>query len=173
MNQKKQLIRNHRHQNSSQPPSLSPQTTGTVFLQTAMIPILVNGETTLCRALLDSGSQSNLITENLVTRLGLLVKKQQVRIFCLGAKDELQHRGTTDFLITPKRAAAVPVRAFVMSKLTNISPSCKVSTSSFKRLPTSRSPIRHSTHLLESTCSLKLKFMKPSCWLRGSRKTTK
>ena len=37
--------------------SLSPQTTGTVFLQTAMIPILVNGETTLCRALLDSGSK--------------------------------------------------------------------------------------------------------------------
>ena len=82
--------------------SLSPQTTGTVFLQTAMIPILVNGETTLCRALLDSGSQSNLITENLVTRLGLPVKKQQVRIFGLGAKDELHHRGTTDFLITPK-----------------------------------------------------------------------
>ena len=115
--------------------SLSPQTTGTVFLQTAMMPILVNGETTLCRALLDSGSQSNLITENLVTRLGLPVEKQQVRIFGLDAKDELQHRGTTDFLITPKRAAAIPVRAFVMSKLTNILPSCKVSTSSFKHLP--------------------------------------
>ena len=135
MNQKKTT-------NTESPPpeqftatSLSPQTTGTVFLQTAMIPILVNGETTLCRALLDSGSQSNLITENLVTRLGLPEKKQQVRIFGLGAKDELQHRGTTDFLITPKRAAAIPVRAFVMSKLTNILPSCKVSTSSFKHLP--------------------------------------
>ena len=69
--------------------SLSHQTTGTVFLQTAMIPILVNGETTLFRALLDSGSQSNLITENLVKRLGLPVEKQQVRIFGLGAKDEL------------------------------------------------------------------------------------
>ena len=115
--------------------SLSPQTTGTVFLQTAMIPILVNGESTLCRALLDSGSKSNLITETLVTRLSLPVKKQQVRIFGLGAKDELQHRGTTDFLITPKRAAAIPVRAFVMSKLTNILPTCKVSTSSFKHLP--------------------------------------
>ena len=79
-------------------------------------------------------AQSNLITENLVTRLGLPVKKQQVRIFGLGAKDELQHRGTTDFLITPKRAAAIPVRAFVMSKLTNILPSRKVSTSSFKHL---------------------------------------
>ena len=100
-----------------------------------MIPILVNGETTLCRALLDSGSQSNLITENLVTRLGLPVKKQQVRIFGLGAKDALQHRGTTDFRITPKRAPAIPVRAFVMSKLTNILPSCKVSSSSFKHLP--------------------------------------
>ena len=99
-----------------------------------MIPILVNGETTFCRALLDSGSQSNLINENLVIRLGLPVIKQQVRIFVLGAKDEL-HRGTTDFLITPKRAAATPVRAFVMSKLMNILPSCKVSTSSFKHLP--------------------------------------
>ena len=95
----------------------------------------MNGETTLCPALLDSGSQSNLITENLVTRPGLPVKKQKVRIHGLGAKDELQYRGTTDFLITPERAAAIPVRAFVMSKLTNILPSCKVSTSSFKHLP--------------------------------------
>ena len=71
-----------------------------------MIPILVNGETTLCRALLDSGSQSNLITENLVIRLGLPVKKQQVRIFGLGSKDELQHRGTTDFLITPEKSSS-------------------------------------------------------------------
>ena len=83
--------------------SLSHQTTWTVFLQTAMIPILVNGDTTLCRALLDSGTQSNLITENLVTRLGLPAKKQQVRIFGLGAKLELQHGGTTDVLITPQR----------------------------------------------------------------------
>ena len=174
---------NNRHNESEQttntespPPeqftatSLSPQTTRTVFLQTAMIPILVNCETTLCRALLDSGSQSNLITENLITQLGLPVKKQQVRIFGLGAKDELQHRGTTDFLITPKRAAAIPVRAFVMSKLTNILPSCKVSTSSFKHLPNLK--LADPTYLLESTCSLELNFMKPSCWMHGSRKTT-
>ena len=152
--------------------SHSPHTIETVFQQTAMTPILVNGETTLCRALLDSGSQSNLITENLVTRLGLPVKKQQVRIFGLGAKDELQHRGTTDFVITPKRAAANPARAFVLSKLTNILPSCKVSTSSFKHLPNLK--LADSTFNTPSgmPCSLELNFMKPSCWTHGSRKTT-
>ena len=116
-----------------------------------MIPILVNGETTLCRALLDSGSQIKLITENRVTRLGLPVKNQQVRIFGLGARDELQHRGTTDFFITPERAAAIPVRAFVMSKLTNILHTIRHRLSSI--FQNSSSPIRHSTHLLESTCS--------------------
>ena len=113
--------------------SLFHQTTGTTFLQTAMIPILVNSETTLCQELLDSCSQSNLITENLVTRLGLPVKKS--RIFGLDTKDELQHREITDFFITKEGAAAIPVRAFVMSKLTNILPSSKVSTSSFIHLP--------------------------------------
>ena len=115
--------------------SLSQQKTGLVFLQTALVPISINGETTLCRALLDSGSQSNLITENLVKRLGLQVRKQQVRIFGLGAKEELQHRGVTDFLLTPKNEPAIPVRAFVMSKLTNFLPSAKVSTSHWKHLP--------------------------------------
>ena len=100
-----------------------------------MIPISVNGETIFCRALLNSGSQSNLITENLVTRQSLPVKKQQVRIFGLGAKDELHHRRTTDFLITPESAAAIPVRAVALSQLTNILTSCKVSSSPFKHLP--------------------------------------
>ena len=124
MNQKTQLIQHHHHQNSSQNLALSPNN------RNSMVPILVNGGTTLCRALVDSGSQSNLIT-----RLGLPTKKQQVRIFGLGAKGVLQHRGTTDVFITPVRWAGIPVSPFVMSKLTDILPSCKVSTSSFEHLP--------------------------------------
>ena len=118
--------------------SISQQGTGNIFLQTAMIPILANDETTYCRTLLDSGSQSNLITDNLVNRLGLPLRKHQTRIFGLGAKDELHHQGTTDFLLTPKNETAIPVRAFVMSKLTNVLHSSKVSTTSWKHLPNLR-----------------------------------
>ena len=118
--------------------SISQQGTANIFLQTAMIPILANSETTFCRAPLDSGSQSNLITDNLVKRLGLPLRKHQTRIFGLGAKDELHHQGTTDFLLTPKNEKAIPVRAFVMSKLTNVLPSSKVSTTSWKHLPNLR-----------------------------------
>ena len=118
--------------------SISQQRTGNVFLQTARIPILANGETTFCRAFLDSGSQSNLITDFLVKRLGLPIRKHQTRIFGLGAKDELHPHGTTDFLLTPKNETAITVRAFVMSKLTNILPSSKVSTTSWKHLPNLR-----------------------------------
>ena len=86
--------------------SISQQRTGKLFLQTSMIPILANVETTYCRALLGSGSQCNLITVNLVMQLGLPLRKHQTRIFDLGAKGELYQQGTTDFLLTPKNQTA-------------------------------------------------------------------
>ena len=68
-------------------------------------------------------------------RLGLTLRKHQTRIFGLGVKDELYHQGTTDFLLTPKTETAISARAFVMSKLTNVLPSTKVSGTSWKHLP--------------------------------------
>ena len=151
--------------------SISQQRPGKIFLQKAMIPILANGESTFCRELLDSGSQSNLITDNLVKRLGLPLQKHQTRIFGLGAKDELHLQGTTDFLLTPKNETAIPVRTFVMSKLTKVLPSSKVSTtgsiSQTSDLPTGHSIYHHElTSFLEQSCT------KQSCWMPESRKTT-
>ena len=114
--------------------SISQQRTGNIFLQNAMIPILANGETTYCRAFLDSGSQSNLITDILVKRLGLPLRKHQTRIFGLGAMDELHHQETTDFLLTSKNETAIPLRAFVKPKLTNVLPSSTVPTTSWKHV---------------------------------------
>ena len=113
--------------------SISQERPGNIFLQTAMIPILANAESTYCRALLDSGSQSNLITDNLVKRLGLPLQKHQKRIFGLGAKDEQHLQGTTDFLLTPKNETAIPVQTFVLSMLTYVLPSSKVSVTSWKQ----------------------------------------
>ena len=94
--------------------SLSHQTTGTVFLQTAMIPTLVNGETTLPYQPEKSSSYSS-------------------ESFCN-----------------------------VMSKLTNIFLHARFPLRLSSIFQILSSPIRHSTHLLESTCSLELNFMKPS-----------
>ena len=114
MNQKKTT-------NTESPPpeqftatSLSHQTTGTVFLQTAMIPTLVNGETTLPYQPEKSSSYSS-------------------ESFCN-----------------------------VMSKLTNIFLHARLSLRLSSIFQILSSPIRHLTHLLESTCSLELNFMKPS-----------
>ena len=46
--------------------------------------------------------------------------------------------GPTDFLLTPNNETSIPVRAFVMSKLTEVLPSSKVSTTSWKHLPNLR-----------------------------------
>ena len=83
--------------------SFSPERTGNIFLQTALIPILADGQTNYCRAPLNSGSQSNLIIDYQVKYLGSPLRKHLRRIFGLGAKDELQHRRATDFFLTPKK----------------------------------------------------------------------
>lgn len=48
-----------------------------VFLSTAMVIIRANGAEVKCRAVLDSGSQLNFVTERLVKRLGITKNQRQ------------------------------------------------------------------------------------------------
>ena len=52
-----------------------------VFFPTAIVSVDNNGKTTDIRAILDSGSQSNLITEDAVQRPGLKKEQADNRVF--------------------------------------------------------------------------------------------
>ncbi|XP_075167641.1 uncharacterized protein LOC142239749 [Haematobia irritans] len=64
-----------------------------ILLGTALVKIKANGLETECKAILDSGSQVNLITERLVARLGLPSRSTTMSISGIGRnKTKVQHR---------------------------------------------------------------------------------
>ncbi|XP_075162846.1 uncharacterized protein LOC142235479 [Haematobia irritans] len=64
-----------------------------ILLGTAVVKIKANGLETECKAILDSGSQVNLITERLVARLGLPSRSTTMSISGIGRnKTKVQHR---------------------------------------------------------------------------------
>ena len=75
--------------------SFCQQRTGnTSTKKTAMISLLAISETTYCRARLDSGSRTSLITDSLVRRLCLSLKNiiRELLVGSLGVKSQLLHR---------------------------------------------------------------------------------
>lgn len=68
---------NHNNYSTSSPVSLSVQSTGQVLLGTALVKIInpKNKTTYHARALLDAGSQSSFMTENLKHKLGMVSHK--------------------------------------------------------------------------------------------------
>ncbi|GFW52095.1 integrase catalytic domain-containing protein [Trichonephila clavipes] len=72
-----------------------------ILLFTALIQVRdIWGNYKTCRCLLDSGSQTSLITNECIERLGLRKEKANVSISCLGASDS-RTNGLTEIQFTP------------------------------------------------------------------------
>ena len=91
----------------------------TVFQNTAPITNFMKNQTAICRDLLGSRPQSNLITTQFVQRLQLPSKKRSHRIHSLGSKAELPEKRTFEFLVNPEISPAIPVHGYVLGKLVN------------------------------------------------------
>ena len=89
-----------------------------VFLPTANVSVDNNGKTTDIRAFLDSGSQSNLITEDAVQRLGLKKEKADGRVFGLGVQEVNNSKGSVNLILKTKEEDFINIRATVLAKLT-------------------------------------------------------
>ena len=108
------------------------QRTSEVFLQTAIVSINVHGETILLRALLDSASQKNLITESAVQRLQMKKKSSNTKIFGLGGTVQ-DNKGRVDLLISSRnRSSTDNISASVLTKMTDSLPSRFIDTSQWE-----------------------------------------
>ena len=94
-----------------------------IFLQTAIVPVNVQGEIVYLRAILDSASQNNLVTEAAVQRLQLKRKRNSTRVFGLGGNEVSTNRGFVDLCLQPKNKAPIIIDASVLTKMTNDLPS--------------------------------------------------
>ena len=75
-----------------------------IFLQTAIVPVNVQGEIVYLRAILDSASQNKLVTEAAVQRLQLKRKRNNTRVFGLGGNEVSTNRGFVDLCLQPKKS---------------------------------------------------------------------
>ena len=105
-----------------------------VFLPTAIVSNDNNGKTTDIRAILDSGSQSNLITEDAVQRLGLKKEKADGRVFGLGVQEVNNSKGSVNLSLKTKDEDFINIRATVLAKLTSNLPSHQVNVSGWTKL---------------------------------------
>lgn len=111
------------HVNHSSEPAISSQ----VFLSTAVVVIKnQHGDQTLCRMLLDSGSQSNFITEDLCQRLKL--KRENVHIpLCGISESQSTIKNMVNATIKSRHSGfEVNLNFLVLSKITGELPSVSV-----------------------------------------------
>ena len=104
------------------------------FLPTAIVPIVANGQTVHLRAMLDSGSQSNIISEAAVQRLRLRKQKNADRLFGLGGQEVSNNKGHVNFTINPKDSEPVNIYATVLTRVTNTLPSRFINIGSWRKI---------------------------------------
>ena len=103
-----------------------------IFLQTAFVPVNVQGEIVYLRAILDSASQNNLVTEAAVQRLQLKRKKNNTRVFGRGGNEVSANRGFVDLCLQPKNKAPIIIDASILTKTTNDLPSRYINTDNWE-----------------------------------------
>ena len=105
-----------------------------VLLPTAIVRIDNNGKTSDSRAILDSGSQSNLIPEDALQRFGLKKEEADGRVFGLGVQEVNNRKGSVNLILKTKDEDSISIRATVLAKLTSNLPSHHVNVSGWTKL---------------------------------------
>jgi hypothetical protein len=85
-----------------------------------------NGNTILCRALLDSGAQSNYVTENICQRLKLQKTKTNVLISGFGAVEQTIKNKTEATIQSRLNHYQEQIQFLVTSKITDILPAVTI-----------------------------------------------
>lgn len=103
-----------------------------VLLSTARVRLVANnGRVQECRAILDSGSQVNLVTERLVKQLGIQPKHSIISIEGIGASQKnCRHRINVN-LQSKLNGFSSRLEAFVLPKIVNHQPSMLLNVSSW------------------------------------------
>ncbi|GAB0089094.1 Aspartic peptidase domain superfamily [Sergentomyia squamirostris] len=98
-----------------------------VLLATAVVCIQnAKGEKLLCRAILDSGSQANIVTERVCQLLKLPKKQSNCRLEGIGAQDS-HTKFQTVLEFGPQNAKSmIQTNCFIQSKITGLHPSVKL-----------------------------------------------
>ncbi|XP_073821396.1 uncharacterized protein [Musca autumnalis] len=94
-----------------------------VLLSTAVVKIKVDEAEVECRALLDSGSQVNFITERLVKRLGISMQKSTININGIGATNTRTNHRVNVALKSRINNYSNRLEAFVLPRILSPQPS--------------------------------------------------
>ena len=98
------------------------------FHLTAIVPVNVQGSMLYLRAILDSASQKNLVTEVTIQRLQLRRKGKNTRDFGVGGNKISTNCRLVDLCLQPKNKAPIIIDASVLTKMTNDLPSPYINT---------------------------------------------
>ena len=105
-----------------------------VFLPAKIVSDDSNGKTTDIRAILDSGSHSNLINGRCSTTPGIEKEKADGRVFGLGVQEVNNNKGSVNLILKTKDEDIISIRANVFAKMTNNLPSHNVNVSGWTKL---------------------------------------
>ena len=94
-----------------------------VFLPTAIFSVENNGTTNDIRDFLYSESESNLITEDVVQRLGLKKEKADGQFYGLRVQEVNNSKGSVNLVLKTKDEDSISISANVLAKLNSILPS--------------------------------------------------